>query len=1465
MKKLRAIIVAIVLTILMIVFASSVNSATEELPLGSIGNQVYDKSTGKYCYQISANTLAKYNNFYCVEHGAWFPAQSRWMYVASTVTINGNVATFNNSQQCEGEFNNILAAILCDGELGYGTSQNNYNDSQVALYYYWNDWLSQVRAETGSRFGMEASSSNDSIVNQYNASAIFDWYQSCASQYAYNVTIYFMKVNAAPHVQNLIIVERGPKTELDIDIPVEKVWLDGDNKFDTRKDITVELLANGASTGNKLPLNKSNNWKSEFTDLDVKDSNGNKINYTVKELDVPSTYTTSISGNMNNGFKITNTLLTEVKVVKEWKDEDDLDEYRPTSLKVTLYSNGVSTGKTVTLDANNNWTATFEKLHKYDAKGNEINYTVQEETIEKYEKPVYNKAEDSKNGYITWTITNTHIPHYDGYIEITGKVWEDVPYGKFNDINGAYNKDEEKDILLPNITVRLKYVDENGTHRLFNENLPNVYETKTDPNGEYKIVVNYDKSKNVYKLYEDVAIVEKKLETAYIEFEYDGMKYTTVANADSGENTSKAIEDEKQRNSFDSNHSTIIPETTHADNWTDKNITAVTKKVNSYTKGDSENRTVVVKYCNGNGTCDRTHPEGAWMIIEDQPNKYVCEKCQGTGHTMRTFDIAVENIPNINLGLFKREQPDVAIFSDLKQVEVTMRGQKYTYIYGVRGSDKNDVGLQAKFQDKDTYTYRRPVNPADIAYIQEEANKNEMSVLVTYEVKVANLSNTLQITVDNIINSFDSEYTLNTPGWTVTDAAGFKQATSGDLNITVEPQHESPAIELQYTVSIDAIRNLLNENATLNNAVEIGSYTTRYGVDTLYAEQGVGKRTGQPYGGYDYDSHPGNANIQLKTGSDGIERLYSTDAQGNIISIDKVEDDTDIAPSFVLCPDDQPKTLAGTVWEDVDANSGDQERLGNGKFDSTEKIVENVKVELYEIVRDENGNITSVNEAKLYNSDTKQIDKNAVAYTEADGSYKLDGVVTGEYYAKYTYGDDTTKLGHEATTMDGGTTKVNARNYKSTVITDPTIIDATENSKLEDLLKQDYTQFTETEQKWHIIHEDGRSVAVDNMMERLNIEDLYYSNFNNALNMTAYTKPFKTQLEFEATGSSNVDSSGNIEGVSETLDRLDFGIAERPREDLFAQKIITNLKIRLANGQVLTEGNPSNPNANINYVKTMGFSQKVNSGEAARNALDKQLLVEMDTELIQGAQLELQYAVQITNNSELDYDYGNKEDADYIAEFGDINKQEYDKYITQNSKANYYYFGNIKKDNGEELNPIEAKVEIADYIDKELVNTADSSKWTDMNEDLITDTAKAAINKGYKAYQGLKESSTKISVPRRVENAYVLDMSVTKLLANQDENVFDNNIEILSIDGKTARTIQESNGGVQIEKSYKPGNYVPSLDSGTFEQDDDRVKIMITPPTGATYYIITYVITGLLGLVLILAGIVFIKKKVLIK
>lgn len=384
------------------------------------------------------------------------------------------------------------------------------------------------------------------------------------------------------------------------------------------------------------------------------------------------------------------------------------------------------------------------------------------------------------------------------------------------------------------------------------------------------------------------------------------------------------------------------------------------------------------------------------------------------------------------------------------------------------------------------------------------------------------------------------------------------------------------------------------------------------------------------------------------------------------------------------------------------------------------------------------------------------------------------------------------------------------------------------------------------------------------MEERLKIEDLYYDNFNNLLSITAYTKPFKTQIEFEAIGNSKVDAEGNIADVNETLNKLDFGIAERPREDLFAQKTITYFKVTLANGQLLTEGNPSESNANINYAKPMGFNQKISSGEEARNALEKQLLVEMDSELIQGAQLEVEYAVTITNNNELDYDYGIMED--YKSEFEDVNKREFDKYITKNSLANYYYYGN-----SEGLKPMQATIEFVDYLSNDIVYK-DNGQWKTVevkselctdNKNFISDDVKKALDANkYKIFRSASGQSVTIANGKTTEPLY---MKTSKVLTNKDENVYDNSIEIISIDGKTARTIQKSDGGKQVKKTYQPGNYIPSLTSDIKEQDDDRVKIIITPPTGLTSDITTYIITAGVELSIVLVGIIYIKKKRLIK
>lgn len=194
---------------------------------------------------------------------------------------------------------------------------------------------------------------------------------------------------------------------------VEKVW-DDKNDFDKiRPDsITVELLKNGASTGNIVELNKSNSWKHKWSDLPFYTSTGQEAKYTVKEIDIPSGYETSVKVTGNKTV-ITNVHIPksiEVAGTKTWDDNDDANGARPESITVNLLANGEFMDS-VEVSAETDWTYEFANLPEKE-NGEEIIYTVTEDTIEDY-TPEY----DGSN------IINHYTPGKTG--ATVTKFWDD--------------------------------------------------------------------------------------------------------------------------------------------------------------------------------------------------------------------------------------------------------------------------------------------------------------------------------------------------------------------------------------------------------------------------------------------------------------------------------------------------------------------------------------------------------------------------------------------------------------------------------------------------------------------------------------------------------------------------------------------------------------------------------------------------------------------------------------------------------------------------------------------------------------------------------------------------------------------------------------------------------------------------------------------------------------------------------
>ena len=197
-----------------------------------------------------------------------------------------------------------------------------------------------------------------------------------------------------------------------ISISGTKTWNDNNDQDGARPEsITINLLKNGQVIETKT-VTAEDGWAWTFEGL-YKYEAGELINYSIVEEAVEG-YTASY-----NGYDVTNTHTpeqTSVTVVKAWDDANNQDGFRPNDITVVLLADGVDTGKTLVLNAGNNWTGSFTELDVY-VNGNKIVYTVQEIAVDKYETVI---SGDQNIGY---TITNTHAPET---VEVSGtKTWVD--------------------------------------------------------------------------------------------------------------------------------------------------------------------------------------------------------------------------------------------------------------------------------------------------------------------------------------------------------------------------------------------------------------------------------------------------------------------------------------------------------------------------------------------------------------------------------------------------------------------------------------------------------------------------------------------------------------------------------------------------------------------------------------------------------------------------------------------------------------------------------------------------------------------------------------------------------------------------------------------------------------------------------------------------------------------------------
>lgn len=947
------------------------------------------------------------------------------------------------------------------------------------------------------------------------------------------------------------------------------------------------------------------------------------------------------------------------------------------------------------------------------------------------------------NKWTTITIENLQV-----YVKVSGFVWEDlVEDMKTVSYNSLYKSgDADKaDSLVQGISIKLM---DRTTGKVV-KNYDGVdCATYTDSNGSYlfeKVLLN--------QLYEQGRY--------YIEYEYDGVIYTTVAPLQGNDisKNSKVKEvlsgrsDGKDRATVNEAFSEITLDTA-------RNSAGNTTYGLNYNTSEANTS----KFVSAWGYNYTTNSNGNKLLQVQRSNNYVVAATsdQANYYLKQAFKPGSEEIKFNNMGIVKRERPDIYMKNDVDSVLVTVNGYQHTYLYSQRSSNVSDdrsTNIAVKFGNEyNSQKYTRAIYPSDIQFSKtlQQTDGKRLKVYVTYKISVVNQSSTLMMAANEIANYYDSRYTIvdswkedgTKVSWSTTSKYGKTYSTNEYIGAYTTglagekiAANSMKTIYIKFQLNDAAVLNVLNEKQTLQNVTEVNAYST-YDANGRYA-------------GIDVDSEPGNT------------------IPGNVATY---EDDTDRAPSMVLELANNPREVKGTIFEDntlvgASLQTG-SERKGNGIYDNNENTVKDAKVEL--LVATSNGTYVV---AKTYEVENGT---DAITKSSGQGEYTFKGIIPDNYLIRYTYG------GVSKIITPSGEKVYTVQDYKGTIYS----LSRNQNDPL-----------------WYKSAVDTRyQDAIDIYSEREAIDNELKITTNRSATtineMHSLTPKFVINVEYESTYTASSGDQYTYE-----VKNVDFGIVERPRQAIDADKSVNYIKIVLSNGQTLIEGNPTT--TKMQYLKY----------------LPGKILIELDNELIQGATVTVGYTVSANNKSELDY----ISDGGYYYTYGVTNANS--KVVT------------IKAD------------KVIDYVDDELEFKADQNpNWNVVKVNDIQQLVSTELvdNNGVLTKYRTMITTDALAVDLKPTESAHQDLKLSALMSTSNELSYDNKVEIL----KTTKT-----GGNNIQTaSGKPGNFNPT--STPAEADEAMAEtVLITPPTGLNVNYIIYPLIGVIALVILGAGVYFIKKK----
>lgn len=1087
------------------------------------------------------------------------------------------------------------------------------------------------------------------------------------------------------------------------------------------------------------------------------------------------------------------------------------------------------------------------------------------------------------------------------YIKLSGYAWEDKRVGgKDNkagnekcDVEENTESNKEEDKRLANVLVKLyswegkllgqTITDEKGNYvfgtksmadingdgiisivdvteitRVISSGETNKYTNGLmDINNDGKIdKADIEKLQNIISLNEELIDVKiediynsKTKKAGYIEFTYNGLNYETVSVNVKEENTNKVAE-------ISSNSQNLVDKSidgTYLDNRTSFNESWAVIENNK--KIDSDGNVDTLDYNHNNYASSLSYPGGITgyneqkypIIVKDNTNNNIFNITARTetnvdensaskkffGQNKTIEEICKEGkdtIKNINLGVKERAQPDLALIKNIYSAKVTVNGYEHTYNYEDRfnkntgenkkidefnpenNEEKTETNVRVKFNQKyGEKSFTRAIYPSDV----KETQDKDFSVKVVYKITLKNESGVLYSKINSLVDYFDARYTIEEKGsigtgyenGEIKDEINYKLDKSYqdakyrkliiDCNTKINPNESNRNIYVEYTLTRDSVKDILfDENWDEKTNIEGLENIVEINSYSTYSDKDFTKS----YAGIDSDSNPGST------------------IPGNK---DTYEDDTDYAPGLILEVANS-REITGTVFEDnaVDPTEGgtNRERLGNGKFDDGEKTISGVQVGLYKEADFENGvklrsGVQPVG-TTTYEGDNKDS-------TGKDGTFTIKDFVPGEYRIVYTWGDD----------------KYTVEDYKSTIWTSANKDEKEKNKKT-----------------WYRVNTNTRySDAKDNYATRLKI-DGGDTSIDKKDSMDSMTNSMTFGVELDDIYNRKTETSG-IDKVTFSIENIDFGVIERPRQSIDVTKRAKSMKMTLANGQVIADAKIVEKDGKLQLeqqVKGVIYTEPSDKN----NPKNGQIKAEIDNELIQGSKVEIEYEIKVQNNSEIDYDsekyycYGKK--VGEIVKIKASGVYDYlDNTMIANDENTEWETKTIEKYNEE----VGKSTVIEEYLHKYQSSSTDASGNTEIRigyekfeeqyseaignwriENIITARKKRLADKTILHNANLEGEIA----PGEFNMA---SLTASKILTNTDEIELNNDVEI-----------------TEVTRTAKTGRKVTPKYTSLYDRGE---TVTITTPTGENKNYILITIVAISFFVILGTGIVFIKKKIL--